>query len=196
MTGTVTSVAPGLAPTAVSWGYPHLEVYALTKNTSQSIYWKWREPNATSESETIPPGKDMILVGGGVDTTAAPSMAVAATAYQEDNRVQNYTLINMCSPSGQGSYYKNHSDDYVWNRGSDPGEWAVFPNLGCLSAPAMPHYARDVRASASFAIGSGDKDTAAAVQYFEWAAGAGWTGPVRINGPKLQNVRGSAALPG
>lgn len=86
MTGSPTSVAPGLAPTAISWGYPHLEIFALTNNDTSSVYRKYRNENATSETDFLPGGSEMELVGGGIDTNLAPSIAVN---YRIADKLQN-----------------------------------------------------------------------------------------------------------
>ncbi|KAK7978412.1 fucose-specific lectin [Apiospora saccharicola] len=114
MTGGPTSVNPGLAPTAVPWGYPHLEVYALTRNTTNSVYRKWRGMNAPSESDFTPAGRDMALVGGDVDTTIAPSIAVIPHLYLPGgSKGYNKTEVHIYGHHGQTGYYKFHSVDEI-----------------------------------------------------------------------------------
>jgi hypothetical protein len=109
MTGSPTSVAAGLAPTAISWGYPHLEIFALTNNDTYSIYRKYRNANATSDTEFVPDGKKMELVGGSVSNNSAPSIAVNSrmtdpTTYQTEIHI-----------NGKGTgYRKYHDANEVW----------------------------------------------------------------------------------
>ncbi|KAI4868675.1 fucose-specific lectin [Hypoxylon rubiginosum] len=58
-TSNPTSKWPGLSPTAVSWDFLHLEIFA-----------------APSESEFIPEGNDMELVGGSLNAESVPSVAI------------------------------------------------------------------------------------------------------------------------
>jgi hypothetical protein len=109
MTGTPTSVAAGLAPTAISWGYPHLEIFALTKNTTYSVYRKYRNVNATSDTNFIPAGKGMELVGGGIDYTSVPSIAV------NSRMTDSSTYRTEIHTNGKGTgYRKYHDADEVW----------------------------------------------------------------------------------
>ncbi|KAK8068886.1 hypothetical protein PG994_005502 [Apiospora phragmitis] len=111
MTGSTTSVSPGLAPAAISWGSPHLEVYALTKNTTQSIYRKWRSSNATSLSDFTPPGKDMALVGGSIDTNLAPYIAGALQLVPIDTSFVPRTEIHTRSTAAPTWRHKFHDND-------------------------------------------------------------------------------------
>lgn len=110
MTGSPTFVAPGLAPTAVSWGYPHLEIFALTKNTTYSVYRKYRNVNATSDDDFVPAGREMELVGGGVESGNTPAIAVN-TRITEDS----VTYRTEIHTNGKGvGYRKFHDDNQVW----------------------------------------------------------------------------------
>jgi hypothetical protein len=70
MSGTATALSSYSYPTALSWGYPHLEVFALSSN---NVYWKYR---GLASQDTIwnPTDGSLALVGGAdasFDTTVA-----------------------------------------------------------------------------------------------------------------------------
>ncbi|KAI1758612.1 hypothetical protein GGR53DRAFT_529110 [Hypoxylon sp. FL1150] len=77
MTGNPTSVWPGVAPKAVSWGCPHLEIFPLTRHTTEAVYRKYCKINATSEADFTPAGYDMGLVEGSIDPDSVPSVTVS-----------------------------------------------------------------------------------------------------------------------
>ncbi|KAK8093515.1 fucose-specific lectin [Apiospora hydei] len=115
MTGSPTSVNPGLAPTALTWGYPHFEVFALTKNTTSSVYRKFRNINATSENDFMPRDRDMVVVGGRVDTKVAPSISLISYIYTDaTGNTQNATQIQIYDKDIQSGHYKFHDDAQVW----------------------------------------------------------------------------------
>ncbi|KAK8043703.1 fucose-specific lectin [Apiospora rasikravindrae] len=132
MTGCPTSVRSGLAPTAVSWGYPHLKVFALTTNATEAVYRKMRTSDATSETEFLPPGRAMSLVGGVVDTATAPYIAV--TLRKSFDRVQNEaynrTEVHIYNSTALVGVYKFHNNKatqwtpwWLDERQSDPDAW-------------------------------------------------------------------------
>ncbi|KAI1138501.1 fucose-specific lectin [Hypoxylon sp. FL0543] len=134
MTGSPTSVAPGLAPTAISWGYPHMEIFALTNNDTYSIYRKYRNSNASLQTDFIPRGTGMELVGGGIDTNSAPSIAVN---HRIDSGRTNRTELHINGKGG--AYRKYHDADQLWAN-LDPNIWDVFENAYVISAPAEVQY--------------------------------------------------------
>lgn len=190
--GSPTSVAPGLAPTAVSWGYPHLEVFALTKNKTESVYRVWRDANATSEAEFQPGSQKMQVVGGSIDTAKAPSVGVSRRLFTgDDGQLRNRTEMHIYSVSGTGGYRKYHDDEELWSPygGDSPGSpsiWDLFQGFTFLSAPTMVAYNRTVQRVKTFVMGAGS--IGAAVHYFQWDGSSGWTGPIRIDGPGLHTV--------
>jgi hypothetical protein len=118
MTGTSTNLAGYLYPTAVSWGYPHLEVLALTANTSYSVYRKFRPSNATSNDDWYPHGSDLELVGGAVPN-ASFSVAVRS-------RTGGENVTDLYHTGAGGTLYeKSHGDDEFWSgfSGADGPDW-------------------------------------------------------------------------
>jgi hypothetical protein len=55
-------------PTAVSWGYPYLEVFVVSNDTSfgHTIYWKNRTLDSTGKEIWYPNETSFALVGGAV----------------------------------------------------------------------------------------------------------------------------------
>ncbi|OTA98558.1 hypothetical protein M426DRAFT_325893 [Hypoxylon sp. CI-4A] len=176
MTGTPTSVTPGLAPTAISWGYPHLEVFAVTNNDSNAIYRTWRNANATLDSEFLPGNMSMELVGGNVNATEAPGIAVN---HRIESEKTNRTEIHI---NGNGTGYRIfHDSDEIWTH-SDPDNWDVFANLAVDGAPAQVEYDPSVQIMRTFYLSN--TDTGYAAYYFKWQGS--WGDPVKIEGPALQ----------
>lgn len=177
MTGSPTSVAPGLSPTAISWGYPHLEIFALTNNDTDPIYRKYRNSNATSESDFLPRGREMELVGGLVDTNSAPSVAVNHRITDGSNQTEIY--IN-----GKGNAYrKYHVADELWNMIS-PDDWYYFGNDYVVGSPAQVQYDTSFEALKVFYLSNGDSGLAA--HYFQWHPEDGWSNLIEVPGPDLQ----------
>lgn len=186
MTATPASVAPGLAPTAVSWGYPHLEVFALTKNRTASVYRKWRDSNATSERDFQPLGVDMALVGGSVDTDKAPSAAVnrrVITGGKAENRTDLHVLAD------KRIRRKYHSQDQNWGPGDGPGSWNRFRSpVDIIGAPTLVSYALDSTRMKSFFLGVGGARSC--IYYYEWTLSkSDWGGYNALDGPDLYPVR-------
>src|ERR1700739_4132712 len=71
MSGTATVLSKYLFPTAVSWGYPHLEVFALSD--SDVPYWKWK--NSSTSDPWNPQGNSLESLNG---QTAAFENGLAA----------------------------------------------------------------------------------------------------------------------
>jgi hypothetical protein len=71
MTGTATALSGYTYPTAVSWGYPHLEVF--TNSKAHTNYWKYRGMNT---SDTIwHPTDGSLATFGGVDADFDTSLS-------------------------------------------------------------------------------------------------------------------------
>lgn len=144
MTGSPTSVAPGLAPTAVSVNSSHLEVWALTKDTTNSVYRKWL--NDSSPDGVEPQGTDMELVGGGipVDATKTPSIAIVKRARERFKG--GYRLdVQVTSTREPGAFWTwLYADNII--RPSYPnkpwGEWTAASSLS--SAPVLVVYGDEV----------------------------------------------------
>ena len=186
MTGTPASVAPGLAPTAVSWGYPHLEVFALTKNQTASVYRKWRDSNATSEQDFRPLGVDMALVGGSVDTDAAPSVALNRRV-TTDGQPQNRTDLHVLADARIRRKY--HSQDQNWGPGEGPRDWNEFDSSAkMISAPTLVSYALNSTLMKSFFLGVGGPNSR--INYHEWTkSNNDWGNSNTLDGPDLYPVR-------
>src|SRR5207248_1859732 len=60
MSGTATLLSNYLFPTPVSWGYPHLEVFALSDGDIP--YWKWK--NSSSPNPWNPQGNSLESLNG------------------------------------------------------------------------------------------------------------------------------------
>lgn len=191
MTGTPASVAPGLAPTAVSWGYPHLEVFALTKNRTASVYRKWRDSNATSARDFEPLGAAMALVGGAVDTGEAPSVAVnrrvTAAAADDGGPPQNRTDLHVLADKRIRRKY--HSQDQNWGPGDAADSWNRFRSpADAIGAPTLVSYALDSSLMKSFFLGVGGPNSC--IYYYEWTkSNNDWGKYNALNGPDLYPVR-------
>jgi hypothetical protein len=75
MSGTAIAISGYTYPTAVSWGYPHLEVFTLSNTQSKTVYTKYRGVNS-SNTDWEPKNSSLFLVGGDlapVDSIAAVS---------------------------------------------------------------------------------------------------------------------------
>ncbi|OTA98241.1 hypothetical protein M426DRAFT_326152 [Hypoxylon sp. CI-4A] len=178
MTGTPTTVSPGLAPTAVSWGYPHLEIFALTNNDTYSVYRKYRDTNATSEKDFTPGGTDMELVGGGIDSASAPGVAVSRHVLDADT---NRTELHI---NGKGSpYRKFHDAGQIWDN-PGPNIWDLLPDIYVVGAPAVAQYALATNVVKAFFLHTGDNGLAA--YYFQWHPEDDWSNEIQVPGPDLQ----------
>ncbi|KAF3003960.1 hypothetical protein E8E14_005098 [Neopestalotiopsis sp. 37M] len=166
MTGSVTSMAPGLAPTAISHGYPHLEVFALTKNKTDSVYRKYRESNATLSTDFLPAGRDMQLIGGGVDFTSTPGVF------------------------NKAGYRRYHDSDDVWS--GDPDHWDVFEEQSFLSSPAAVVYNPDWETVTTFFLSQGDSGLS--LYYYQWHPADSWSEPIQVEGSDLHPWATPAAL--
>ncbi|KAI0384869.1 fucose-specific lectin [Hypomontagnella monticulosa] len=181
MTGTPTSVTPGFAPTAISWGYPHLEVYALTNNNSYSIYRKYRNSNATSETDFLPSGSDMELVGGGIDFNSTPSISVS---HRMADGTRNFTEIHI---NGKGSGYIKYHDNEELLSPDTAASWYVLyqdPQDPLIGAPKDVVYKPSLDIMKAFYMAKGDNGNA--VFYFQYHVADGWSNKIQIPGPDLQ----------
>ncbi|KAK8040031.1 hypothetical protein PG993_008442 [Apiospora rasikravindrae] len=192
MTGSPTSVSPGLAPTALTWGYPHVEVFALTKNTTSSVYRKFRNINATSEYDFMPQGRDMVVVGGHVDTKVAPSISLIGYIYTDaTSGTQNATQIQIYDKDIQSGHYKFHDHVQVWtpwggtskDKLFNPDIWEGLPTDTYLSAPTAVQYEKTQDMIKVFYIGH--DSTGSTVHYLRYTSTSNWAGPFRIYGPDL-----------
>jgi hypothetical protein len=107
MSGTATILAVYSYPTAVSWGSPHLEVFAL--DSEGDPLWKYR--NTTSSWS--PQSGDLVSLDG---TAASIEQAIAAVARDAEN------VDILVVGSDFGLWHKYHSTDLLWGPGSDSWE--------------------------------------------------------------------------
>ncbi|KAI0884178.1 fucose-specific lectin [Annulohypoxylon maeteangense] len=178
MTGSPTSVSVGLAPTAISWGYPHLEIFAMTNNVTQSVYRKYRNVNATSDTDFVPSGKDMELVGGGINFKDAPTIAVN---YRITGQKMNRTELHI---NGENfAYNKWHEANQVWDN-PGPNVWNVFQRVNVIGSPAEVKYDPEVEVMKVFYLAKGDNGINA--NFFQWHPQDNWTNLIPIPGPDLQ----------
>ena len=154
MSGTATVLSNYLFPTAVSWGYPHLEVFALSD--ADVPYWKWK--NSSSSDPWNPPGNSLESLSG---QTAPFENGLAAIA-------RGFGFVDIfCAGSDYALYHKNHSEDLQWepslsgweNRGG-----------GLTSPPTVVSWAQD--RLDIFVIGDGP-----AYSLFQqfWDGTSGWS---------------------
>lgn len=187
MTGNPTSVWPGLAPTAVSWGYPHLEIFALTRNRTESVYRKYRDTNATDENDFTPSGYDMELVGGNVDANTVPSIGVnQRISYYVSNQTQIFLQT-------QGNCWgKLHENDQLWTPPGYDSWTSCFTNLSVTGAPTVVPYNASAEVAQAFYLATGTNETDLAAYYTKWQPQDEWSVPARILGPALQPMKPAA----
>ncbi|KAI1382945.1 fucose-specific lectin [Hypoxylon trugodes] len=179
MTGSPTSVAAGLAPTAISWGYPHLEIFALTNNDTYSVYRKYRNITAESDTDFVPTGNtEMELVGGGIDTNTTPSIAI--NWYIPDGG-QNRTELYINGKTF--AYRKSHTTNETWDQ-PEPNVWDNYPRTQFVSAPTAVQYDPSYQALKVFYLGSGDAGLT--TFYFQVHNGEPWSDEIKITSPDLQ----------
>ncbi|KAK7924380.1 hypothetical protein PG985_006434 [Apiospora marii] len=139
--GSATSVAPGFAPTAISQGYPHLEVFAVSNSKSNSVYRKYRNSNASSEADFLPGGGlEMELVGGGIDRDKTPSIAVSWRNYKPQ---ENRTEVHMSGTFNSKVYRKYHDQGGGANDAWKPNgtdQWDYFSTGNWESSPTQVRY--------------------------------------------------------
>jgi len=120
MSGTATVLSIFNYPTALSWGYPHMEVFAL--DSIQAPYWKWKESASSAPDDWNPQGNSLQFLGG----QAAPFMnGLAAVTRGTDN------VDIFAAGSDYGLYHKYHPLDMVWG----PSAYDWESRGGTLASP-------------------------------------------------------------
>lgn len=196
MTGTPTSVYPGLAPTAISWGYPHLEVFALTRNTTDSVYRVWRNSNATGDDDFLPGGTDMELVGGqATDARYTPSVALGRFSPGLSGSIpRNQTVLHMTDGdyTGRRQY---HDDAQNWATSKGALSWNKFSGLEFQSPPTVVSYGEARRMIKTFVVGK-KKNGHSGIYVYDWDGN--WHSPELVHSgePILQLVSDPSALQG
>jgi hypothetical protein len=100
MSGTATILSIYSYPTAISWGRPHLEVFAL--DSADVIYWKWKNSSTASWN---PQSNTLESLSG----IAAPfEQGVAAVA----RGLANVDIF--VAGADFALYHKYHTTDFVW----------------------------------------------------------------------------------
>ncbi|KAK3935070.1 fucose-specific lectin [Diplogelasinospora grovesii] len=165
MTGTSTVTTRYLFPTAVSWGYPHLEVLALTPDTRYSVYRKFRNSNATSDSDWKPAGGGFETVGGQINSGSSIAARSQTFGY-------NATDIFITGNDG-GVYTKRHLSDENWDWDSRttsvPDSWWEVDSKTAVSAPAVVTY-NDLVID-MFVLANGSHNT---IHHSQWTNASGW----------------------
>ena len=114
-------------PTAVSWGYPHLEVFAL----NNKVYPEWKYKNSTEDTDWLPTEQAFTSLGG----EAAPYLLGVAASTRSKTAVDIFAV-----GSDRALYHKYHDTSLVWGPSSTGWE----PQDGGLqSAPTVSTWASD-----------------------------------------------------
>lgn len=111
-----------LFPTPLSWGYPHLEVFALIPNTNVSVQWTWRNSTAGGLSAWNLQNGSLEIVGGAI---GEPSTGVAATVRGTHN-----VDIAILGNGNNWAYTESHTTSFVWQP-NGPEHWGAA--LGALA---------------------------------------------------------------
>src|SRR2546423_1816329 len=129
MSGTATVLSNYLFPTPVSWGYPHLEVFALSDGDIP--YWKWK--NSSSPNPWNPQGNSLESLNG---QTAGFENGLAAIT-------RGVGIVDVfCAGAGPDTslYHKYHNEDLIW--GPSLSGWEK--RGGSLSSsPTVVSWAKD-----------------------------------------------------
>jgi hypothetical protein len=191
MTGSAspTSVAAGLAPTAVSWGGRHLEVFALTKNHTSPLYWKWRRENATSNDDFEPKNLELAVAGDAIDidTSKTPSIALHARL-----QIKDKNRVDVMLTSSEGRLTQTwHSPSQRLRPSKPETPWFLMSTMKdalLLSAPVMVSYPMEHNMMKAVFLGQSGTNTS--VWYIDYVSSTDdWTSPVPIKGPDLHTVR-------
>ncbi|KAI1847955.1 hypothetical protein JX266_006068 [Neoarthrinium moseri] len=168
MTGSPTSVAPGLAPTAISHGYPHLEIFAVTKNTTHSIYRKHRNSNATALTDFLPAGRDLELVGGTIDVSRKPSIAVSRRNHKDtiESEGTNRTELHFSGTGNNYGYRKYHDSDELWPGGPNNSKAFTSGQYQFASSPTQVVYHPNEDMLKTFVLSQGTSGLS--VFYYQW----------------------------
>jgi hypothetical protein len=161
MSGTATVLSDYLFPTSVSWGYPHLEVFALSDGDVP--YWKWK--NSSGSDPWNPQGSSLESLNG---QTASFENGLAAIA-------RGFGIVDIfCAGTDDALYHKYHSENLQW--GPSLSNWEN--RSGILSSPpTVVSWAED--RLDLFVIGEGPNYSL--FQQF-WDTSGGWSGYINFGG--------------
>jgi len=123
MSGTAKALTSYSYPTAVSWGSPHMEVFAL--DTEAYPNWKYRNSTASAANQWNPENKTLEYIGG-----ASAPFEYGIAAITRD--AQNVDIF--VTGSDLGLYHKSHSTDLEWI--PSQGLWERHGG-NCSSAPSV-----------------------------------------------------------
>jgi hypothetical protein len=180
MTGTSIVTKRYLFPTAISWGYPHLEVVALTSNEKNSTYRKYRNRNATSPNDWYPKGNDFQLIGGSIDDGSSVSLR---------SRRTNSSISLYIHGSTGALYHKYHDADQVWT--GSPNSWKAIGTRIVTSQPTVVSY--DGLTDDIFFLAQGTYNT---IQHVRWTNTTGWSSFENLGGGNMQFVPAAASWDG
>lgn len=121
MSGPAVALSNYIYPTALSWGYPHLEVLALSPN--HSVHWKYRSSTAENPSDWTPPDT-LGLVGGEVSELQHGVAAVSRTPGAMD------IFVAGIEQTSYGLFHKYHNDSFEW----EPVDYDSWDYLGGVLA--------------------------------------------------------------
>lgn len=168
MTGTATPLTDYVYPTAISLGYPHLEIFAAGKddNSVETVYWKWRGLNS-SDSQLSPTDDSLAWVGGVLATYAKSVAALARGVPYID-----IFVVGAGSPAA-AVYHKSHQLTTPWS-GGDPNTWDARGG-GVVTAPSVVSW--DVNDLSIFALGVNSD-----LSQMTWNSVAGWSSWISLGG--------------
>ncbi|KAJ9614397.1 hypothetical protein H2200_002533 [Cladophialophora chaetospira] len=129
MSGTATSMTAYQFPTAVSWGYPHLEVFALREKVYPE--WKYKSSTDSAGDSWLPAAQAFTSLGG---ETAPYQLGIAASARSSTN------IDIFVVGTDRALYHKYHETDMEWGPGSVTWE---PQSGGLISAPTVSTWAAD-----------------------------------------------------
>jgi hypothetical protein len=129
MSGNASVLSSYYYPTAVSWGYPHLEVFAVGQNPN-TVYWKYRgldSPDTTWK----PTNGSLSWVGGALTSFDTSVAAVSRAQYVMDI----YVIVGQ-SDGTFGVYNKYHLQSTNWSGSNDPSLWTWLAG-NAITAPTV-----------------------------------------------------------
>jgi hypothetical protein len=133
MAGSATALASYYYPTAMSWGYPHLEVLIPSSNQTESSYHKYRGLG-TSSTEWNPTDGSLALIGG---KSAPFSTSIAAVSLYSGS-----LDIFITGGNDNTVYHKWHTNNATWSPdGID--SWEPRSQFSAGTAPAAVSWGPD-----------------------------------------------------
>ncbi|ETS84950.1 hypothetical protein PFICI_02975 [Pestalotiopsis fici W106-1] len=127
----------------------------------------------------------MQVIGGGIDFTLTPSIAVGHrySTDSADGKPTNLTELYISGVSGRAEYRKSHDSDDNWT--GDPNTWDLFTGLSFISSPTDVIYNPDLETKKTFLLSQGD-DSGLSVYYYQWHPSDEWSNPIQIQKSDVQ----------